>query len=513
MNLTKIKTLSDIRVRFAPSPTGFVHIGGLRTALYNYLFAKKNNGTFILRIEDTDRTRFVEGATENLMKMLEWAGLVPDEGPGYGGDYGPYFQSERTELYIKYAKELIEKGQAYYAFDTPEELDQFREELKKSGQSHFRYNFQIRDRMRNSLNMTEGEVQAEFDKGTPFVIRLLVPENKQFEFTDVIRGNVKFNSDQVDDQVLIKSDGFPTYHLANVVDDHLMKISHVIRGEEWLSSVPKHLLLYESFGWEAPVMAHLPLIFNPDGTKMSKRDIQSLSELPTGKVDPDVASYVKEGYEKEALVNYIALLGWNPGEGDDRQVFSLEELCNEFTLERVNKSAAIFDLKKLNWINSEHIAGFSSEKLVEILKSQLAEKSIEYTDDSYLFNVIELMKNRIHFSHELLKVCEYFFQDPDTFDAQVIKKRWKADSEKLLLEFCQEISKLSSFDSGDIESALRTVAERNEAGGGRIIHPVRLAVSGVGVGPGLFEMLHVLGKETVIRRLKTGVEKIPSLKQ
>lgn len=477
------------------------------------MFAKKHGGTFILRIEDTDRTRFVEGATENLIRVLDWAGLHPDEGPEQGGDFGPYFQSQRTELYKKYAQELIEKGCAYYAFDTPEELGALRAKLRAAGKPPLKYNYQIRGKMRNSLSMSREDVQAALDAGEPYVIRLLIPQDRTFEFDDIVRGHVSFAGSEVDDQVLIKSDGFPTYHLANVVDDHLMQISHVIRGEEWLSSVPKHVLLYECLGWQPPKMAHLPLIFNPDGSKMSKRDIASLEELPQGKVDADVETYIKAGYEKEAIINYIALLGWNPGEGEEQEVFSLPELVERFSLERVNKSAAIFDLQKLNWINSEHIARRDVKSLAQQFKPELEKNGLAFPSDEYLEKVVGLLQTRLHFSGDFIRIGKYFFRDPDEYEPKVVRKRWKDDSQKLGLEFCDEISKLDAFTMENIEAALRQVAEKNEVGGGRVIHPVRLAVTGVGVGPGLFEILQILGKEAVIRRLKKGAEIIPGLKE
>ena len=507
----KENDLSKVRVRFAPSPTGFVHIGSMRTALYNYLFAKNMGGTFVLRIEDTDRARFVEGAVENLMSALEWAGLNPDEGPQHGGEYGPYFQSERTEIYVGYARQLVEKGFAYLAFDTPQELEAMRNNLRSKENPAPTYNYMVRNQMRNSLVMSSEEVQAELDAGTPHVVRLFVPENRQFEFQDIIRDVVKFDSRQVDDTVLIKSDGFPTYHLANVVDDHLMKISHVIRGEEWLSSVPKHLLLYEYFGWQPPLMAHLPLIFNPDGTKMSKRNITSLDELPAGKVDPDISTYINNGYDKEAILNYIALLGWNPGKGDERQVFSMEDLVNEFSLERVNKSSAIFDIQKLNWINGEHLSKRDTALLAIAIKPELEKRGLAYSSESYLYNVIDLLKSRIRFIHELISFGTYFFTDPTEYDEKGVKKRWKSDSKKLVLEFCKEISILEDYKKETIEETVRKVAEKNEVGGGKIIHPVRLCVTGTNVGPGLFEILELLGQENVTRRLKKGVERLADL--
>ncbi len=500
-----------VRTRFAPSPTGFVHIGGLRTALYNYLFAKKHSGTFILRIEDTDRTRFVEGATENLLNVLEWAELHPDEGPVNGGQYAPYYQSQRTEIYIQYAQQLLNKGVAYYAFDTPEEIEALRKKALDAGEQPPKYDYQTRSQMRNSLTMSAAQVKEALDAGAPHVIRLKIPENRVFKVEDKIRGLVSFHSSQVDDQVLLKSDGYPTYHLANVVDDHLMAITHVIRGEEWLSSVPKHLYLYECFGWQPPQMAHLPLIFNPDGSKMSKRDITSLSALPAGKVDPDVASYIKNGYEKQAIINYIALLGWNPGEGDERQVFSLDELINDFSLERVNKSAAIFDLKKLDWLNAQHIMQRDIDELTGQILQDLQAQGIEPPSPEYLKKIVELMQARLPFRTQFYDLAVYFFKDPEQYDLQVIKKRWKEDSVKLILEFVTEISKLYMFEKEAIENTLHIIAEREQVGLGRIIHPIRLAVSGTGAGPGLYEMLEVIGKETVIRRLQTAVKKIPAL--
>ncbi|MBN1542249.1 glutamate--tRNA ligase [candidate division KSB1 bacterium] len=505
--------MASVRVRFAPSPTGFVHIGSLRTALYNYLFARRNNGVFVLRIEDTDRTRYVEGATENLIRVLNWAGLVPDEGPEQEGPYGPYFQSQRTEIYHRYAQELIESGRAYYAFDTPEELESMRSGKLPQSASSTRYNFLIRDSMCNSLSLSHRDVERMLADGMPYVVRLKMPADRIFNVEDIIRGHVEFDSKEIDDQVLIKSDGYPTYHLANVVDDHLMQISHVIRGEEWLSSVPKHLYLYECFSWQAPKMAHLPLIFNPDGTKMSKRDITSLADLPEGKVDPDVESYIRAGFERDAILNAIALLGWNPGDGHEQEVFSVTELIESFGLERVNKSAAIFDLQKLRWLNKEHLGRMDEGDLLERLKPGLAIKGWDRFSDDYYTRVIGLLKSRLSFVNDFFEYGAYFFQDPSEYEEKGLKKRWKAQSANLMLEFCQEIDKLKSFNAGAIEEALRQVAERHDVGGGQIIHPVRLAVSGFSVGPGLFDLLEVLGKERVIKRLKKAVEVIPALLQ
>jgi glutamyl-tRNA synthetase len=503
--------LDNIRVRFAPSPTGFVHVGGLRTALYNYLFAKKNNGTFILRIEDTDRSRFVEGATENLIAVLDWAGLSPDEGPTQGGDVGPYFQSQRTEIYIKYAQQLVENGHAYYAFDTAEEIEQLRLRAQEFNGQPPKYDATTRLLMRNSLSLPPDEVDRLLAAKAPFVIRLKIPQDHIFSFQDVIRGQVSFHSSQVDDQVLIKSDGYPTYHLANVVDDHLMEISHVIRGEEWLSSVPKHLFIYECFGWRPPIMAHLPLIFNPDGSKMSKRDIQTLGEAPSGKVDPDVQSYIKAGYEKEAIINHIALLGWSTG--DDREVFSLKELGQVFSLERVNKSAAIFDIAKLKHLNQQHLSQMERGVLVSAIRPEMADAGIDVGNGEYFERVVELLQSRLHFRRDFVELSRYFFEEPANYDLDVLQKRWKEDSPKLVLEFIDEIVKLDRFDKVALEAALHRTVERNGVGNGRLIHPVRLAATGVGSGPGLFDLLEVLGKERVVQRLKKAVEIIPLLRQ
>jgi glutamyl-tRNA synthetase len=476
------------------------------------LFAKKHGGTFCLRIEDTDRIRYVEGAVENMINALDWAGIRPDEGPQQGGDFGPYYQSKRTDLYRQYAQELIEKGKAYYAFDTPDELENVRQKAKEAKQPPPRYNALTRNNMKNSLSLSKEEVDSLFEKNRPYVIRLKVPQDRTFEFNDIVRGPVSFNSTEVDDQILLKSDGFPTYHLANVVDDYLMEISHVIRGEEWLSSVPKHLLLYECFGWEPPSMAHLPLIFNPDGTKMSKRDITSLSELPSGKVDPDVQTYMREGFEKEAIVNYIALLGWNPGKGEEQEIFTKDELVQEFSLERVNKSAAIFDIKKLEWINGQQIFRKDVKTLAAQLQPIVKDAGYNILSDDYFLSVVKLLQTRLHFAKDIISMGFYFFTDPKEYDAKAVKKRWKTDSQNLLVEFVEKISKLDLFDAPNIEKELVAIAEKNEVGYGKIIHPVRLVVTGKSFGAGLYETLVVLGKETVVRRLEKGIEIIPTLK-
>jgi glutamyl-tRNA synthetase len=450
----------------------------------------------------------VEQSTENLHNVLEWAELYPDEGPIRGGDFGPYYQSQRLDVYQKHADYLLEKGYAYIAFDTPDELEKMRKIQQEKGRSSQTYNFLTRSSMRNSLTLSKSEVQDELNKGKPYVYRLYVPADRKFQFNDKVRGDVQFDSQQIDDQVLIKSDGFPTYHLANVIDDHLMQITHIIRGEEWLSSTPKHILLYNYFGWKIPEMAHLPLIFNPDGSKMSKRNIQSFENPPEGRVDPDVRSYIKKGYEKSALINYIALLGWNPGEGDDRQIFTLEELVEEFSLERVNKASAIFDLKKLNWINKEHLSRKPSMDYLIYFKNELQKSNYEVPSNDYLLKIIDLLKSRIYFKDDLIVYSSYFFKDPDTYDEKTVRKRWKNKSKNLLLEYCDEISKLETTDASSYERTLRKVAEKNKVGAGQIIHPVRLTVTGYGVGPGLFEILQLLDRDAIIRRIEKGIKRL-----
>jgi glutamyl-tRNA synthetase len=479
-------------------------VGGLRTALFNFLFARRHGGVFVLRIEDTDRTRYVEGATENLIEMLRWAGLEPDEGPDVGGPYGPYVQSQRLDIYRHYAQQLLATGHAYYAFDDPASLEKMRQALRAQGRSDQRYD---RAHMCNSLTLSDLELRRRIAAGEPYVVRLLVPEDRVIAFEDVVRGRVEIHSSEVDDQVLLKSDGYPTYHLANVVDDYLMAITHVIRGEEWLSSVPKHVLLYEGFGWQMPVLAHLPLIFNPDGSKMSKRDMGKPGQEGR-RFDPDVATYRNGGYLREALINYLALLGWNPGEGDERQIFTLEELIREFSLERVNKARAIFDLTKLQWINAEHIKRRSGAELAALVRPVLEARGIGDVDELYLRRVVALLKERVRIIPDFVERGWYFFRDPETYEEKAVKKYWSAETAGLLREFAQVLAGVEVFTSSRIEEAVRSTASRLGVGAEKSIHPMRLAVSGVSVGPGLFELLEVLGKEAVLRRIWRAAEKL-----
>jgi glutamyl-tRNA synthetase len=481
--------VTKIRVRFAPSPTGFLHVGGLRTALYNFLFAKKNGGVFILRIEDTDRSRYVEGALENLVEVLKWVGLDYDEGPVKGGPYAPYIQSERLGVYEEHVKSLLGAGKAYRCFCTPDRLQAMRKEQEKH-RMPLKYD-------RTCLRLEPAEVDDNLKKGAPFVVRMMIPDARTIRFDDVIRGEVAIQSDQLDDQVLLKSDGYPTYHLANVVDDHLMGITHVIRGEEWLSSTPKHVLLYEYFGWEMPKFAHLPLLLNPDKSKLSKRQ-----------GDVAVEDYRAKGYLKEALVNFVALLGWNPG--TEQEVFSMEELIDQFSLERVNKAGAVFNLEKLNWLNFEHLRKKSDAEVLTMLKTYLAQSEIgeKHLDDGYLLRVIGAMRERAAFVKDFVKNSPYFFQPPAQYDPDGVKKRWNPETPGQLKNLVQEFSRLENPQKEDFEAALHRAAEALHVGHGDLIHALRLAVSGMGAGPGLYDILFILGKEETIRRINSAIEKL-----
>jgi glutamyl-tRNA synthetase len=478
------------RVRFAPSPTGYLHVGGLRTALYNYLFAKNKKGKFILRIEDTDRNRYVEGAVENLIAALKWCGLEYDEGPDIGGNFGPYMQSKRLEIYHEHAKNLISDGKAYYCFCTPERLDELRKEQQRQKLPQAKYD-------KHCLHLSKDEIENNLSSNLSHVIRLNVEPGQKIIFDDIVRGKVEFDSNNVDDQVLIKSDGYPTYHLANVVDDHLMKISHVIRGEEWLSSTPKHILLYDFFGWEKPIFAHLPLLLNPDRSKLSKRQ-----------GDVAVEDYKAKGYFKEALINFVALLGWNAG--DDKEFYYLNELVENFSLERVNKSGSVFDLDKLNWLNAEHLRKKSSQEILPILKDALAVsefKDNKYSDD-YLIKVIDVMKERVSFIQDYITKSPYFFEAPKEYEESAVVKNWKPDSPDHLKKLKEYFSKYESPVKEDYENSLTKTAEELNIGKGKLIHPLRLAVSGMSTGPGMFDLLYILGKDEVIRRIDRALDKI-----
>ncbi|MEK7264347.1 MAG: glutamate--tRNA ligase [Bacteroidota bacterium] len=471
----------NIRVRFAPSPTGYLHVGGLRTALYNFLFARKHNGTLILRIEDTDRSRYVEGAIENLINSLHWAGLEFDE--------GPFLQSQRLHLYKKYVDELLVKKKAYYCFCNAERLEQVRKELEAK-KLNPKYD-------RCCLSLSPQQIEENLNNKLPHVIRMTIPENRIIQFTDIVRGSVEFNADLIDDQILLKSDGYPTYHLANVVDDHLMEISHVIRGEEWLSSVPKHLLLYEYFGWESPQMAHLPLLLNADKSKLSKRQ-----------GDVAVEDYRTKGYLKEALINFVALLGWNPGTEQD--IFSLNELIEQFTLERVHKAGAVFNIEKLISLNEIHLRKKSGEEILVMLKEELQKSqftSLRFSDE-YLLRVIEAMRERVSFVKDYLEKSPYFFEPPTEYDETAKTKNWKPETPQHLKTLTEKFSRLENPKKENFENALLAAAEELHISNGKIIHPLRLAVSGMSSGPGVYDILEILGKEETVKRVSVALEKI-----
>ena len=485
-----------VRVRFAPSPTGLLHVGGLRTALYNYLFARRHGGAFLLRIEDTDQERFVEGAEEDIRGGLAWAGLLPFGESGVGEEQEIHRQSAWKDLYAHHARQLIEAGHAYYAFDTPEELESMRERRATPQNPAPRYDAAVRMEMNNSLRLPDAEVRRRIQWGDPHVVRLKVPPGTSIRFCDRIRQDVSFSTEEVDDQVLLKSDGMPTYHLAHVVDDHRMGITHVVRGEEWLSSTPKHLLLYRAFGWTPPTMAHLPLILSPGGGKLSKRHAEKAG-IPIA-----VRAYRESGYEPEALVNFLAFLGWNPG--TDRELFSLDELAEVFSLERVGASSVQFDLGKLHWYNQQHLRGLSPNALTDRVRPFLDRQGIE-ADPCYVRKVVLLMRERIGFAKDVAERCSYFFEDPEEYDPAGIAKRWKEDSPELLLRYADRLDAAGAThaEAADgMESILRALAEERGVGAGRIIHPTRLAVSGVSFGPSLFPLMEILGKETCIRRMR-----------
>ncbi len=467
--------MAIVRTRFAPSPTGFVHVGSLRTALYDYLLAKKHGGSFIVRIEDTDQEREVPGAVENLVRVMDWAGIHYDEGPLKGGPYGPYVQSQRLAIYREHAQRLVEAGHAYYCTCSRERLECLRQR-------------QIAAKLPPAYDRHCAHRDLVPKNDEPYVIRMRVPRAGEVTFHDAVHGDITFSFSTVDDQVLIKSDGFPTYHLAVVVDDHLMNISHVIRGQEWISSTPKHILLYRYFGWDVPQIAHLPLILNPDRSKLSKRQ-----------GDVAVEDYRAQGYLKEALINFIALLGWNPG--DTREIFSMDELIHEFSLERVGKSGAIFNVEKLRWMNAQHLRRKSPDELYTMLEPTLEHYGYENFSKAYVMNVIELMKERVVFVSDFVVTCRYFYEDPATFDENARAKNWSAGTGRLLERCAQQCQILQTFDAGALEQAVRDGAASEGISAARIIHPLRLAVSGVGVGPSLFHLLELLGKETVLRRV------------
>lgn len=499
-----------VRVRFAPSPTGPLHIGGVRTAIYNYLFAKRNGGDFILRIEDTDSQRFVPGAEDYIIEALTWLGLTFDEGTHIGGNYAPYRQSDRKEIYKKYVDILLEKGAAYIAFDTPQELEE-----KRSSIQNFQYDASTRGQMRNSLTLDKEEVQKLIDEGNQYVVRFKIEPNQDVLVNDLIRGEVKINSSVLDDKVLYKSaDTLPTYHLANIVDDHLMEISHVIRGEEWLPSAPLHVLLYKAFGWEStmPKFAHLPLLLKPEGNgKLSKRDGDRLGfpVFPLEWKDPktgDISSgYRESGYLPEAVVNFLALLGWNPG--NDQEIITLPELIKLFSFDRCSKSGAKFDYEKAKWFNHQYIQLKSNKELRELFIPYLEKEGIK-ADGSYIETVIGLVKERVNFVKELWGQSAFFFKAPESYDEKTIKKRWKDETPAQLTELIDVLKGINDFSSHNQEEIVKNWIESKGYNLGGIMNAFRLAVVGEPKGPHMFDITATIGKEETINRLQKAIKDI-----
>lgn len=497
-----------VRVRYAPSPTGPQHLGGVRTALYNFLFAKKQKGTFIIRIEDTDQTRFVEGAENYMLESLKWCGITHDEGPGVGGDYGPYKQSERKHLYRQYADQLIESGHAYYAFDTPEELEAMRERMKASGIPNPQYGAATRDYMKNSLVLPHDEVKTRLANGEQFVIRMKMPRKEEIKLQDLIRGWVVFQSSQLDDKVLFKSDGMPTYHLANVVDDYLMKITHVIRGEEWLPSAPLHVLLYKCLGWEEvmPHFAHLPLILRPDGNgKLSKRDGDRLGfpVFPLNWTDPETKEnsigFRERGFFPEAFANMIALLGWHPG-SVQQELFSMEEMIQLFTIEHIGKSGAKFDFEKAKWFNHEYMKKAGSKILAAEFKRVLSEKGITDSDE-HITAICESLKQRCTFISEFWDNSFYFFTEPTVYDEQIVKKKWNEKTKAIMKELSDALAAQTDFSFSGLDTFLHSFVKEKKLNTGDVLPVLRIMLSGTKNGPAVFELASLLGKEKSIERI------------
>ncbi|MCO6174760.1 glutamate--tRNA ligase [Flavobacterium sp. NRK F10] len=494
-----------VRVRFAPSPTGPLHIGGVRTALFNYLFAKKNGGTFYLRIEDTDQTRFVPGAEAYIFEALEWLGIAPDETVGKNEKFGPYRQSERKAMYKEYAEQLITNGWAYYAFDSAEKLDELRKQAEAEGKT-FIYNHTVREQLDNSLALSHEKVSERITNGDAFVVRFKTPTNEVLELNDIIRGTVKFDTNLLDDKVLYKSDGMPTYHLANIVDDHLMETSHVIRGEEWLPSLPLHYLLYKAFSWEAPEFAHLPLILKPVGNgKLSKRDGDKMGfpvfPLEWKTEESTSMGYREQGYFPEAVVNFLALLGWN--DGTEKELFSLDELIASFDLARVNKSGAKFDPEKNKWFNHQYLIKKTDEELAVLFAPIVKEKGIATTLE-YLTKVVAQVKDRANFITDLWDLSDYFFVAPTSYDEKVTKK-WNEATKELLKQVIEQLASYSDFTSQTIENNLKEWMTTNEIGMGKVMQPLRLSLVGELKGPHLFDIIEMLGKEETIKRIEKAI--------
>lgn len=504
---------SNIRVRFAPSPTGPLHIGGLRTALYNYLFAKKNGGTFILRIEDTDQKRFVEGAEDYIVEALNWCGIPFDEGPGKEKGFGPYRQSERQAIYKEYVDKLLESGYAYYAFDTPEELNQQRNHCDTRGRT-FSYDWESRGTLNNSLTLSKEQVQQKLDDGEPYVIRFKPPLNEEVVMEDLVRGEIKVNTQVIDDKVLYKSDGLPTYHMANIVDDHLMEISHVIRGEEWLPSMALHVLLYEALGWTPPKYAHLPLILKPTGKgKLSKRDGDKLGfpVFPLEWKDPktgEIASgYREDGYLPEAVINMLAFLGWHPGKGSEKEIFSLEELCKAFELNRVSKGGAKFDPEKTKWFQNYYFQQQDSIDQAEAFMKILIEKGFEVSI-AYVERVVKAIKERASFIDDLWDLSFFYFEAPTKFDEKGVKKAWKEDTAALMTQLQGVLEEINDFSVDTLTTTVKFWINEQGIGFGKVMMPLRLTLVGKMMGPDLFEIMAAIGKKASLDRIEFALKEL-----
>lgn len=498
--------MNKVRVRFAPSPTGPLHLGGVRTALYDYLFAKNQGGEFVLRIEDTDTARYVEGAEDYIEEALEWCGIIPDESPKKGGKFAPYRQSERRDIYDKYTEQILKTDYAYIAFDTAEELDAIRAEYEAKGDV-FSYNNISRNRLKNSIALSEEEVQKLLDEKTPYVVRFKMPVDRTLGLVDIIRGNFAVNTNTLDDKVLVKNDGMPTYHFANIIDDHEMEISHVIRGEEWLPSLGLHILLYEAMGWEAPQFAHLSLILKPEGKgKLSKRDGDKFGfpVFPLNFTDPVTGNiskgYREEGYLPEAFINMVALLGWSPA--DDKEILSLDEMTKEFDLNKVHKAGARFSKEKAEWFNHQYIQLKSDEELLQILKS--SDLNLTLSDEK-LLKVVHLMKERATFPKDIYENGKFFFEAPSSYDEKASKKAWNDETSNLLTEFSVMLSEIEAFTSENIKQNLHDFAENKGVGMGKVMMPLRLALVGELKGPDVPDIVELVGKEESIARINNAI--------
>ena len=504
--------MSEVRVRFAPSPTGPLHIGGVRTALYNYLFARKHQGKMILRIEDTDQTRFVAGAEDYIKESLAWCGINFDEGVDNKGDFGPYKQSDRKALYIKYAQDLLDKGWAYYAFDSSEDLNKLREDAENQKQV-FTYNAETRKVLNNSLVLSKEETQALIAAGENYVIRFKMPEDAEVVFTDAIRGEVKVNTSRLDDKILFKSDGMPTYHLANIVDDHLMEISHVIRGEEWLPSAPLHVLLYRAFEWSEPVFAHLPIILKPVGKgKLSKRDGDKMGfpVFPTQWNDPKsgevFSGYKESGYFPDAFINMLALLGWNPG--TEQEIFSMEGLIAAFDLDRVGKSGAKFDPDKTKWFNQQYMQQRKASELLGEFKELLQENGVDEAAEESTLEIIDLVKERCVFVKDIWDQSYFFFQTPESYNPKVVKKRWKENTPTYMAAISTILANAENWEAEQLKQKVSDYINENELGFGAIMNALRLVIVGDGKGPDLFKIIEIIGKEESLKRMELGLKNI-----